>query len=335
MSLIELRAFDAVARGGGFVKGAELIGRTQPTVTAQVRSLEARYGAELFFRTRGQLARLTPAGQRLFETTRALFRMEKDAELILEAIHKKLQGVLRIGAIAPRSSMKIVSAFSGAHPNIKIELKIMNSASILAALKNFDIDVGLLGAHDRDPSLFMQSFSRPEIVLLAKNDGTTASSTISRANFARQTLLLREVGSETRALIESAIARHKYAPLRIFEIGSREGANAAAECGLGLAPISLDEIDRSYEVRIVRFADFTVFGEIFLACASSRRHTPLITNFLSIAETMAPQSNGTAAYAKARPRASPRRGAPAEVSGEIQPRKKGPSDQIRGRSRGA
>jgi LysR family transcriptional regulator, low CO2-responsive transcriptional regulator len=291
MSLVELRAFDAVARGGGFVRGADLIGRTQPTVTAQVRALEERYGVELFFRTRGQLARLTPAGEKLFETTRALFRMEEDAALILEAVHKKLDGVLRLGAIAPRSSMRIVAAFCVAHPNIKIELKIMNSTSIQSALRNFDIDVGLLGAHTRDASLHMQSISRPEIVLLAQRDDVfRPKRIITKAEFSRRTLLLREIGSETRALMERAMEAHGYTPDRVFEIASREGVNAAAEYGLGLAPISIDEIDRSYDVQVVRFADFKLFGEMFLACASSRRHTPLITSFLSIAAQMEPLS---------------------------------------------
>ena len=63
MFFTELRAFHAVAQSGGFVRASELISRSQSTLTAQVLSLEQRYGVELFFRGRGRTARLTPLGK--------------------------------------------------------------------------------------------------------------------------------------------------------------------------------------------------------------------------------------------------------------------------------
>jgi DNA-binding transcriptional LysR family regulator len=50
LSLDVLRTFLAVYRAGSVTRGAELLGLSQPTVTAQIRSLEADLGQPLFER---------------------------------------------------------------------------------------------------------------------------------------------------------------------------------------------------------------------------------------------------------------------------------------------
>ncbi len=277
MSLVELKAFNAVARGGGFVRGAELLRRSQPTVTAQVRALEDHFSAELFFRSRGQAAQLTPIGKQLFETTRTLFKLEEDAEAILSGAKGAQQGVLRIGAIAPRSAMTMVSRYCQNHPDMRIEMRMSNSGQVFEWLRTYEVDIGILGAHERDPALFMRRFATPEIVMLADASRKFGrGGKLTRERFASETLILREQGSETRALIESALLRHGWKAARTFEIASREGVAAAAEAGLGLAPISISEFDRHSGVQVVRFDSFSVFGEMFMVCMNNRRHIPMI-----------------------------------------------------------
>ena len=46
----ELKAFYMVARLGSITLAAKKLGLSQPTVTTQIRNLEAQYGVELFFR---------------------------------------------------------------------------------------------------------------------------------------------------------------------------------------------------------------------------------------------------------------------------------------------
>jgi len=254
MSLIELKAFNAVAEGGGFVRGAESLRRAQPTVTAQVRALEARHGVELFFRARGQAAQLTPIGRLLFETTRSLFKLEEDAEAILSGARGTREGILRIGVIAPRSAMGLVSRFCERHANRRIEMRIANSAQVIEWLRAYQVDIGILGTHERDPAFYMRRYSKPEIVMLASADRRFGrNGCVSREAFARETLIVREEGSETRSLVDAALARHGWRPARQFVIATREGVAAAAEAGLGLAPISLEEIDPGSRAQVVRF----------------------------------------------------------------------------------
>ena len=73
-----LRSFHAVAHEGGFTKGAQYLGVGQPTVTAQVRSLEEAFDVELFLRI-GKTTKLTEAGETLFGITRTWFGCQQGA----------------------------------------------------------------------------------------------------------------------------------------------------------------------------------------------------------------------------------------------------------------
>ncbi len=48
MLYTQLRSFHAVAREGSVTGAARILNVSQPTITTQVKELEARYGIELF-----------------------------------------------------------------------------------------------------------------------------------------------------------------------------------------------------------------------------------------------------------------------------------------------
>jgi DNA-binding transcriptional LysR family regulator len=69
MTLHQLRCFDAVASGGGFQAAADKLFRSQPTVFAAIKSLEAQLGLTLFNRS-GYRVTLTDTGRAFHERTR-------------------------------------------------------------------------------------------------------------------------------------------------------------------------------------------------------------------------------------------------------------------------
>ncbi|MCP3371813.1 LysR substrate-binding domain-containing protein [Bradyrhizobium cajani] len=282
MNLVELRAFTAVAKGGGFVRAAGILNRSQPTITAQIKNLEGRYNVELFFRGRGRTSQLTPLGERLFEITQALFQLEEDASNLLSSAGKLRDGIIRIGAIAPRSAINMLGKFHQRYPNVDVKLTFANSEEILSAVIDCRIDVGFLGAHEDHPACDMYPLSSPEIVLIAHSGHHIhRAGIIDRAAFKSETLLMREPGSETRQLAEEQLHRHNYVPGRALEIGSREGVCAAVAAGIGIGIVSADEIEPRKEYKIVRFSDFRVFGTLRLVCLKKRRHSPLIRELLT------------------------------------------------------
>ena len=287
MNLNDLKAFDAVARCQGFVRAAEMLNRSQPTVTVQVRNLEKRYGVELFYRTRGQSARLTPFGERLFDTTQQLFNFANDSDMLLSAAKKSKGTFLRVGAISPRWAVPLMSRMITDHPDLELSLTIDNSNALIEAILDYRIDIAFLGSHEPEPRCFMKLVSEPEIVLIGhRANDRYRHEPFTRQSFATETLLHREPGSETRALIDNEMQRHGYASGRTIICGSREGVLMGVENSLGVAPISIEEIEPFRSVQIIRFADFRIFGEIHAVCLNSRRHIPIIAKAFDFSEKL-------------------------------------------------
>jgi LysR family transcriptional regulator, low CO2-responsive transcriptional regulator len=286
MILNEIKAFYAVAVAGGFVRGADLLNRSQPTVSAQIRNLEQRYDVELFFRNRGQIGVLTPLGERLCQTARQLFSLEEDALAILSSAGKMKGGVLRLGAISPRWAAPIMAYSIKTYPALDLSLVIDNSRTLLNRLLEYGIDIVFVGAHIPNPLYHMRQVSKPEIVFLAEKDSRFAQrGTVTRTEFSTLSLLQRETGSETRALMDAALEEHQYRAAREIVCGNREGTVLSVEQGLGLSAISLEEIPSDARVSVVRAKDFRVYGEMHAICLKSRFHLPLIRETFEVIET--------------------------------------------------
>ena len=82
MQSSELKAFYMVARLGSITLAAKKLGLSQPTVTTQIRNLEAQYAVELFYRGGRRLV-LSEEGVRLLPMVKALLQQEADIEFEL------------------------------------------------------------------------------------------------------------------------------------------------------------------------------------------------------------------------------------------------------------
>ncbi|MFB7912309.1 LysR family transcriptional regulator, partial [Kitasatospora sp. NPDC056076] len=83
MQLQQLRYFLAVAETRHFTRAAEAEHVAQPSLSQQIRSLERELGAELFHRTRGNIA-LTDAGDALLPLARRILADTESARLAVQ-----------------------------------------------------------------------------------------------------------------------------------------------------------------------------------------------------------------------------------------------------------
>lgn len=97
INLDRLRTLVAIADLGSFAEAARALHLAPPTVSLHVADLEARIGAPLLTRTRGQV-RPTPIGDTLLERAR---RLLADADQALDDVQRQVQGLggrVRLGA---------------------------------------------------------------------------------------------------------------------------------------------------------------------------------------------------------------------------------------------
>lgn len=136
-----LRAFVAVAEGGGFTAAAEVISRSQSAVSQKILRLEEALGTRVFERTSRSLS-LTPAGERLLLATRRML-VQYDG-FLQEITTPPSIRLLRLGIsenLVPTQLPRLLSRFTALHPDIELELSTALSHELLAQHDDGLLDV--------------------------------------------------------------------------------------------------------------------------------------------------------------------------------------------------
>lgn len=282
MNYAQLRAFHAVATASSYTKAADALHVTQPTLSAQVKALEETYGVELFER-RGRGIATTELARRLLEITRRYFNLEGEAEELLAATRGLTRGHLRVGADAPYHVMSALAAFNRRYPKLTLSLAIGNSAELLDDLLEHRSDVAILADVPGDPRIHALPLRRDRLIGFVPGKHPLArKGRIEASRIAGHRLVLREAGSTTRHLFETAMARAGYELGEVLEIGSREAVREAVAAGLGIGIVSESEFGEDRRLRPLRLAGIDATMTEYVVCLAERRELRLIKAFLEI-----------------------------------------------------
>jgi len=287
----QLRAFHAVASEGSFTRAAQALNVTQPTLSAQVKGLEERYGVQLFDR-RGRGIVLTGLGEDLLAVTRRHKAVEEEAEQILAAARGLRTGTLRVGADAPYSIVPSLGAFSRRHPGIRLQLSIGNSNKVLTDLLEHRCDVALLADVAYDPRLFATPILEDRLLaFVARTHPWAARGTVALSELVGERIVLREPGSSTRRLFETALSRRGIALREVMEIGSREAVREAVAAGLGVGIVAATELGHDDRIAPVEIVDARLDTVEYLVCLEERRNLRIVRAFFDAVREVAPISD--------------------------------------------
>ncbi|OMG93320.1 LysR substrate-binding domain-containing protein [Achromobacter xylosoxidans] len=280
MSSSRLRAFLAVARHGSFSAGARALGLAQPTLTAQIQSLEKQHDVELFHR-RGRGSHLTPLGLALLPIAQQLGALEVDAFNLLHDAGKLNSGELRIGAVGPFHVIEMVDAYHRLYPGVDLSIRVGNSAEVLADLESYVTDIAVLaGARDAPGLSAIPYASHPVILLAPVTHPLACHDSLPLSALHDVPLLQREPGSTTRAALEAALAEAGVKPRTVMEIGSREALREAVARGLGMGTVSEAEFIPDSRFRPIRIEGDPVRTDTYLYCLAERRDSRLLSSFI-------------------------------------------------------
>jgi DNA-binding transcriptional LysR family regulator len=241
LNLNLLRSFWHVASAGSVSGAAQTAFISQPALSKAVRELEGQLGVALFEReARG--VTLTQAGTTLYEYAQAIFALERDAEDALRAL-KSLEGAtLRIGASTTLSTYvlpPILAQFRERFPGIQFSLWRGNTRSVEARLLAFELDVALVEGPPHSPKIEKSFWRDEELVLIAAPiHPLAAKKSMTFEELKGQEWLVREIGSGTREVVETALAPWQLPPTGALEFGGAETLKQAVAAGLGIAFVS-------------------------------------------------------------------------------------------------
>lgn len=141
-----LRSFVAVTDSGGVSRAGNLVGRSQPAVSLQIRRLESLVGTPLFLRQSRQFM-LTESGQVLLAYARSILRLNDEVVARLQA--SGVSGVVRLGVpneYADSFLPTILGKFARAYPDVALEVGCELSTHLVAKLERGEYDL-VFGLH--------------------------------------------------------------------------------------------------------------------------------------------------------------------------------------------
>src|SRR6201996_5784515 len=155
VTLHQLHCFDAVVSEGGFQPAADKLGRTQPTIFAAVKALEAQLGLALLDRG-GYRVTLTEAGRSFHDKTRLLLREFRDLQTHARQLAMGEESDLRvvIGDLCPVPEvLALLRGFFDRHPATRLHLHVEAIAGPWERLFDGQADLIIHHIDKADPRL--------------------------------------------------------------------------------------------------------------------------------------------------------------------------------------
>lgn len=239
-----LVVFRAVAQQLSFRKAAEELYLTQPAVSLQIKALEEDFGVQLFDRT-GTHIQLTEAGNVLLRYSGQTHALLAEAEREIAALNGHHAGELAVGAsttIAQYVLPRLLGDFQKQHPRVSLKVISGNTEDIVTAVTAQKIALGCIEGPARNREVRVEPFLDDELVLIAPvAHEWSERASVSVAEIGNSPLVMRELGSGTRHVIERELERRgvKRRSLRIvMDLDSTEAIKSAVEAGLGAGFVS-------------------------------------------------------------------------------------------------
>lgn len=230
--------FLAVCQFMNFTKAAEHLGITQPAVSQHIRHLEQEYEIKLFS-FHGKKMRLTEAGSLLLSVSQT----RKHDEYYLKKLLKNGDSrnrTLRFGATLTVGEFIIpqkVADYLKRHQETALTMLVANTSELLLQLNEGQIDFAIVEGYFQKSDYDHRIFSREPYVAVCA-PGHVFHSIVSRMeDLFEETLIIRELGSGTRDILEKALERRNYGLgdfKTVVEVGNLNAIKhlVQADCGI-------------------------------------------------------------------------------------------------------
>jgi LysR family transcriptional regulator, low CO2-responsive transcriptional regulator len=272
MTLNQLRSFLAVAESGSVRAAAEELVVTQAAVSASIAALQKSLGVALVTPD-GRGLRLTDAGASYARYARRILGLLDEAGRAAAAAADPERGELRIAAVTTAAEQivpGILGGFRRRHPQTGVRLEAGNRDRVRSLLDRRQADLVLTGRPEPGWDVVVHAVRAHELVVVAAPELAVAAQTGSGKGavagaeldgllpwLSRQTWLLREPGSGTRASTDALLADLDIIPLTLM-VGSNVAIRESAQVGLGVTLLSRDAV--AAEVAAGKLAEIPVPG---------------------------------------------------------------------------
>ena len=241
----QLYTFIIAAETMNFSRAAERLHLSQPSITQQIRSLEAQLGAQLFARNGNRLS-LTEAGQTLLPVARQMVSVSMRAEEMMEILKGDVQGHLVIGCSTTPGKYLLpilLAEFMRKHPRVQATCQVTSREVAFELLEQAQVHMAF-SSHIEvvKENIEVQPFISDPIRLITPTDHPWAKKgEIDPDELMQAHFILREGSSGTYQVARAGLAQIgiNIEDLNIsLVLGNSEAIAIAVQEGIGVGFLS-------------------------------------------------------------------------------------------------
>jgi LysR family hydrogen peroxide-inducible transcriptional activator len=196
-TLRQLQFLAALHAHGGFVRAADAIGVTQPTLSAGMKELEAILGVALVDRSRPG-ANLTAAGEDAAARASQILSEVEDLVRAVRGQDAPMTGPLRVGAIptiAPFLLPRAFAALRARYPLLRLVVREDVTARLVESLRARSLDAAIIALPYEAKGIETETIAEDEFLLAAPpNHRLAAKPHLAPDDLTGEELLLLEDG---------------------------------------------------------------------------------------------------------------------------------------------
>jgi LysR family transcriptional regulator, low CO2-responsive transcriptional regulator len=237
----QLRLFLALAESGSVSAAARALHVTQPTASMQLRELSHSVGLPLH-ELIARRVHLTEAGQELARTARLMMDEWEAYGQKVDALRGLTRGRLKVAVVSTAKYFvpRLLGAYCDEHPEIDIELEVLNRDGVVQRLRDNRDDLYVMSMPPADIDIEDRVFMANPLVAVAPADHALAQrKRLALRELRDENFILREPGSGTRMAADAHFKRARFKPRVRLQLGSNEAVKEAVAGRLGLAVLSL------------------------------------------------------------------------------------------------
>lgn len=173
MELSWMNSFITVAKEESFRKAADVLFVSQPTVTVHIKSLEKELGVPLFERN-NRYVKLTEEGRRFMDHASKMIALYEDGIEDMNSFSQGYRRKLRLAispSIADTIMPTILKGYLRKHPEIEIDVEIMESVDIERAVLEEKVDIGFSLIQSASDQLMAHDLYEDQIIFCVPHDG--------------------------------------------------------------------------------------------------------------------------------------------------------------------
>lgn len=274
MKLRQLQFFIAVAEELSFSRAAIKLHVAQPSLSAQIKTLEDEVGARLFDRDKRHVS-LTPAGRRFQDRVATVLSLADTAKAEARSTERGLLGMIDLGYTAlsmfSTALPHAIRRFRQQEPNVVVTLRELPSLEQLHELGERTLDVGVLRKVDVSAPKgisIVEWYRTPLVAALPKDHPHAASDSLCLSDLKNEAFIMypRQAGTGIYWQVLDLCTTAGFRPRVVREVleSSTIIGLVAAGVGVAIVPIDMNCIQFSGVV-YRRIADSGAYTTLHLA----------------------------------------------------------------------